>query len=497
MPEIIIKTENAVIRQKKNTILKNVNLEIQRGEFIYIIGKVGSGKSSFLKTLYAELPLEYGKAEVAGFQLKKIKKSQVPALRRKCGIVFQDFKLLTDRTVYDNLEFVLRATGWKNKKAIQERIDSVLEKVEMPDKKDKMPHELSGGEQQRIVLARALLNAPPLILADEPTGNIDPETSYRLIELLKDICASGTTVIIATHQYDLLEKYPGKVLRCDNGTLTEDTELSVPPHSLAPEAIESIENIPLEAGEPEKSELPSVLEADILTPVSVNPETEQPDTFLAEEQNVQPVNETVVSAEIKAEEKTVPVQEVIQEPTEQQNTSHTEEQNVQPINETVVSAEIKAEEKTVPVQEVIQEPTEQQNTSHTEEQNVQPINETVVSAEIKAEEKTVPIQEVIQEPTEQQNTSHIEENVQPVNETVVSAETKTEEKTVPIQEVIQEPTEQPVNVSEIHPEGTVIPKAVPTNEEEIEKVEETKDDDTDSADEKTKPEVPFGFELIE
>ena len=414
MPEIIIKTENAVIRQKKNTILKNVNLEIQRGEFIYIIGKVGSGKSSFLKTLYAELPLEYGKAEVAGFQLKKIKKSQVPALRRKCGIVFQDFKLLTDRTVYDNLEFVLRATGWKNKKAIQERIDSVLEKVEMPDKKDKMPHELSGGEQQRIVLARALLNAPPLILADEPTGNIDPETSYRLIELLKDICASGTTVIIATHQYDLLEKYPGKVLRCDNGTLTEDTELSVPPHSLAPEAIESIENIPLEAGEPEKSELPSVLEADILTPVSVNPETEQPDTFLAEEQNVQPVNETVVSAEIKAEEKTVPVQEVIQEPTEQQNTSHTEEQNVQPINETVVSAEIKAEEKTVP-----------------------------------------------------------------------------------IQEVIQEPTEQPVNVSEIHPEGTVIPKAVPTNEEEIEKVEETKDDDTDSADEKTKPEVPFGFELIE
>ncbi len=496
MPEIIIKTENAVIRQKKNTILKNVSLEIQRGEFIYIIGKVGSGKSSFLKTLYAELPLEYGKAEVAGFQLKKIKKSQVPALRRKCGIVFQDFKLLTDRTVYDNLEFVLRATGWKNKKAIQERIDSVLEKVEMPDKKDKMPHELSGGEQQRIVLARALLNAPPLILADEPTGNIDPETSYRLIELLKDICASGTTVIIATHQYDLLEKYPGKVLRCDNGTLTEDTELSVPPHSLAPEAIESIENIPLEAGEPEKSELPSVLEADILTPVSVNPETEQPDTFLAEEQNVQPVNETVVSAEIKAEEKTVPVQEVIQEPTEQQNTSHTEE-NVQPVNETVVSAEIKAEEKTVPVQEVIQEPTEQQNTSHTEEQNVQPINETVVSAEIKAEEKTVPIQEVIQEPTEQQNTSHIEENVQPVNETVVSAETKTEEKTVPIQEVIQEPMEQPVNVSEIHPEGTVIPKAVPTNEEEIEKVEETKDDDTDSADEKTKPEVPFGFELIE
>lgn len=315
MPEIIIKTEGAVIRQKKNTILKNVNLEIQRGEFIYIIGKVGSGKSSFLKTLYAELPLEYGKAEVAGFQLKKIKKSQVPALRRKCGIVFQDFKLLTDRTVYANLEFVLRATGWKNKKAIQERIDSVLEKVEMPDKRDKMPHELSGGEQQRIVLARALLNAPPLILADEPTGNIDPETSYRLIELLKDICTNGTTVIIATHQYDLLEKYPGKVLRCDNGTLTEDAELSVPPHSLAPEAIESIENIPLTANEPGEGELPSVLEADILTPVTVNPETEQPDTFLAEEEEVQSITEAVVS-ENTTEEKAESVQEIVPEATE-------------------------------------------------------------------------------------------------------------------------------------------------------------------------------------
>lgn len=303
MPEAIIKTENAVIRQKKNTILKNVNLEIQSGEFIYIIGKVGSGKSSFLKTLYAELPLEYGKAEVAGFQLKKIKKSQVPALRRKCGIVFQDFKLLTDRTVYANLEFVLRATGWKNKKAIQERIDSVLQQVEMPDKKDKMPHELSGGEQQRIVLARALLNAPPIILADEPTGNIDPETSYRLIELLKDICSNGTTVIIATHQYDLLEKYPGKVLRCENGTLTEDTELSVPSPTPVPEVIESIENIPLEETESEKDELPPVLESDILTPVTVNPETEQPDTFLAEDEKVEETTEEAASApEIQPEQ---------------------------------------------------------------------------------------------------------------------------------------------------------------------------------------------------
>ena len=220
--EAIIKLENAVIRQQKNTILKDVSLEIKEGEFVYLIGKVGSGKTSLLKTLYAELPLIYGKGEVAGYQLSKIKKSQIAYLRRKCGIVFQDFKLLTDRNVYANLEFVLKATGWKDKKAIKERINEVLDKVELPDKRDKFPHQLSGGEQQRIVLARALLNAPPIILADEPTGNIDPETSYRLVELLKDICDSGKTVVIATHKYDLIKHFPGKVFRCENGVLQED-----------------------------------------------------------------------------------------------------------------------------------------------------------------------------------------------------------------------------------------------------------------------------------
>ena len=220
--EAIIKLENAVIRQQKNTILKDVSLEIKEGEFVYLIGKVGSGKTSLLKTLYAELPLIYGKGEVAGYQLSKIKKSQIAYLRPKCGIVFQDFKLLTDRNVYANLEFVLKATGWKDKKAIKERINEVLDKVELPDKRDKFPHQLSGGEQQRIVLARALLNAPPIILADEPTGNIDPETSYRLVELLKDICDSGKTVVIATHQYDLIKHFPGKVFRCENGVLQED-----------------------------------------------------------------------------------------------------------------------------------------------------------------------------------------------------------------------------------------------------------------------------------
>lgn len=241
MAETIIKMTGGVIRQQEYTILKQVNIEIKQGDFVYLIGKVGSGKTSFLKTLYAELPLAFGEAEVAGFQLKKIRKSQIPLLRRKCGMAFQDFKLLIDRNVYKNLEFVLRATGWKNKKAIHERIETVLDKVGMQEKQHKMPHQLSGGEQQRIVLARALLNAPPLILADEPTGNIDPETSYQLIELLKEICETGKTVIIATHQYDLIKKFPGRVLCCENGGLTEES----PEPAETPETTESS---PVETG---------------------------------------------------------------------------------------------------------------------------------------------------------------------------------------------------------------------------------------------------------
>lgn len=227
MTEIAIKLEGGVIKQQDTTILKGVNIEINSGEFVYLIGKVGSGKSSLLKTLYAELPLAYGSGTVADFQIKNIKKSQIPMLRRKCGIVFQDFKLLTDRNVYANLEFVLKATGWKDKKGIKERIETVLSKVEMTDKQFKMPHQLSGGEQQRVVVARALLNAPPILLADEPTGNIDPETSYKLVELLHDLSEAGKTVVIATHQYDLIRKFPGRVLKCIDETVIECANLEV------------------------------------------------------------------------------------------------------------------------------------------------------------------------------------------------------------------------------------------------------------------------------
>jgi cell division transport system ATP-binding protein len=221
--ETIVKLKNATIGQQDVSILHEVNMEIARGEFAYIIGRVGSGKSSLLRTLYAELPLVCGEGEVAGFSLAGIRKSRVPRLRRACSIVFQDFRLLTDRSVRDNLMFVLRATGWK-RRAARGRAEEVLEQVDMPDAGDRFPHQLSGGEQQRVVLARALLNSPPVILADEPTGNIDPETSCRLIELLRGIAGKGTAVIIATHQYDLIERYPGRVFRCEDGRVREEQD---------------------------------------------------------------------------------------------------------------------------------------------------------------------------------------------------------------------------------------------------------------------------------
>ena len=217
----IIQFENAGIFQGDHLVLSNVNFKINQNEFVYLIGKVGSGKSSLIKTMDAELPLKTGSAMVAGFDLSKIKRIQIPELRRKMGIVFQDFQLLTDRSVYENLHFVLKATGWKNKPDIDKRIKEVLEMVGLTQKIYNMPHQLSGGEQQRIVIARALLNNPELILADEPTGNIDPETSEDIMRLLLDISSKNRTVVMATHNYNLLKKFPQRTLRCENESVTE------------------------------------------------------------------------------------------------------------------------------------------------------------------------------------------------------------------------------------------------------------------------------------
>ena len=211
MSETLIRYRNVSIRQQDVEILNDVNLELNQGEFVYLIGKVGSGKTSLLKTIYKELDIHSGEAEVMGYDLRTIKRKNIPALRHKHGIVFQDFQLLTDRTVYDNLEFVLRATGWKDKRNINYRIEEVLEQVGMSDKGRKMPNELSGGEQQRIVIARAILNKPELILADEPTGNLDVETGRKIVELLRNICESGSAVMMTTHNLNLLQEYPGKV----------------------------------------------------------------------------------------------------------------------------------------------------------------------------------------------------------------------------------------------------------------------------------------------
>lgn len=219
--DTIIEFKNTTICQNDHLVLSDVSFSIDRGEFVYLIGRVGSGKSSIIKTINAELPLQTGEAKVAGFDLKKIKKRQVPYLRRKLGVVFQDFQLLTDRSVIQNLAFVLRATGWKNKKDIDARIADVLEKVDLSLKGYKMPHQLSGGEQQRVVIARALLNDPEVILADEPTGNLDPDTSADIMKLLFEISRNGRSIIMATHNYTFLKKFPARVFKCEKGTLIE------------------------------------------------------------------------------------------------------------------------------------------------------------------------------------------------------------------------------------------------------------------------------------
>lgn len=221
MEETLIKYSNVSIRQQEHEILEDINFDIASGEFVYLIGKVGSGKSTFLKSLYAELGVNGGEATVLGYDMHKIKNKQIPELRRRIGIVFQDFQLLTDRTVKENLEFVLKATGWKSKRDIEVRIAEVLEQVGMGSKGYKMPNELSGGEQQRIVIARAILNKPELILADEPTGNLDVETGRKIVELLKSICSQGSAIIMTTHNMNLLTEYPGKIYKCESHKLTE------------------------------------------------------------------------------------------------------------------------------------------------------------------------------------------------------------------------------------------------------------------------------------
>ena len=219
----MIKYVDVDLYQQELLVLKDVQLEIHSGEFIYLLGKVGSGKSTLLKSVYHEIPVLFGDAGVLGYDLKALKVKEVPYLRRKIGIVFQDFQLLTDRTVNQNLDFVLRATGWEDQKGINDQITTVLTQVGMNTKGNKMPHQLSGGEQQRIVIARALLNSPEMILADEPTGNLDPETGRELVELLYNIRLSGTTVIMATHNLNWMNKFPGRVFRCDNHFLNEVT----------------------------------------------------------------------------------------------------------------------------------------------------------------------------------------------------------------------------------------------------------------------------------
>jgi cell division transport system ATP-binding protein len=227
MSNPILQLKNASIFQGESLVLSNVNVEINKGEFVYLIGKTGTGKSSFMKTLYGDLPLTEGEGHIVDYDLKTLKEKDIPFLRRKLGVVFQDFKLLPDSTINENLLFVLRATGWKDKTEMSTRVEEVLSKVDMKTKGFKYPHELSGGEQQRIAIARALLNNPELILADEPTGNLDPQTSIEVMEVLQDINKNGNTILMATHDYALLLKYPSKTLKCDENQVYEVVQRKV------------------------------------------------------------------------------------------------------------------------------------------------------------------------------------------------------------------------------------------------------------------------------
>ena len=217
----LVKIENLSVKQAEHVVLDGVNLNVSSGEFIYLIGKTGSGKSSLLRTMYGDLPLTTGKAEVCSIDLSTVNRKNVHNLRRKLGIVFQDFGLLTDRSVDENLRFALRATGWSNKEKIKQRIEEVLKRVDLANKGYKQPHEISGGEQQRVAIARALLNSPSLILADEPTGNLDPETTTNILNLLHELTRSGCSVIMATHDTHIIEKFPGRKLKCEAGKISE------------------------------------------------------------------------------------------------------------------------------------------------------------------------------------------------------------------------------------------------------------------------------------
>lgn len=226
----IVQVKDAVIFQEHDTVLENVSFNIEKGEFVFVVGRTGSGKSSLLKTLYADLPLRMGQIKIAGFNIHEIKPAQVPLLRRKLGIIFQDFQLFPDRTVGDNLMFVMKATGWKDNIKMKTRLQEVLMKVGLGSVEKKLPHQLSGGEQQRVVMARAMINEPAILIADEPTGNLDPEVSYEVMKVFREINKSGTAILMATHDYELIESFPCRVLKCEKGRLIDS---AIEPFDLA------------------------------------------------------------------------------------------------------------------------------------------------------------------------------------------------------------------------------------------------------------------------